>query len=45
MKLKRFRGRIEQVPPTFSAVKVNGKLYTVEIKDGLASCNGVKREW
>lgn len=26
-------------------VKVNGKLYTVEIKDGVASCNGVKREW
>jgi tRNA pseudouridine55 synthase len=24
-KLRRFRGRIEQVPPTFSAVKVNGK--------------------
>lgn len=27
------------------SVKVNGKLYTVEIKDGVASCNGVKREW
>lgn len=26
-------------------VKVNGKLYTVEIKDGVATCNGVKREW
>ena len=25
--------------------EVNGKLYTVEIKDGVASCNGVKREW
>lgn len=24
-------------------VKVNGKLYTVEIKDGVASCNGIKR--
>ena len=27
------------------SVKVNGKMYTVEIKDGVASCNGVKREW
>ena len=27
------------------SVKVNGKLYTVEIKDGVASCNGVKREF
>ena len=27
------------------SVKVNGKLYTVEIKDGVASCNGLKREW
>jgi hypothetical protein len=27
------------------SVKVNGKLYTVEIKDGVATCNGVKREW
>ena len=27
------------------SVKVNGKLYTVEIKNGVASCNGVKREW
>ena len=27
------------------SVKVNGNLYTVEIKDGVASCNGVKREF
>lgn len=27
------------------SVKVNGKPYTVEIKDGVASCNGVKREF
>lgn len=28
------------------SVKVNGKLYTVELnKDGMASCNGVKREF
>lgn len=27
------------------SVKVNGKPYTVEIKDGVASCNGEKREF